>query len=126
MPSSPVRLLVVSPILALALVTLAPAAFSNPKAKHALPPREPSGVDHIVVVMMENRSFDHLFGWHPTAEAENQESYPDPDAGGALVPTHQLSPDDYTGCGHPDPDHSWQGGRAQLNGGLMNGFLAGA
>src|ERR1700730_10232836 len=22
-----------------------------------------SGIDHIVVVMMENRSFDHLFGW---------------------------------------------------------------
>ena len=25
-------------------------------------------IQHIVVVMMENRSFDHLLGWHPTAD----------------------------------------------------------
>jgi phospholipase C len=106
---------------------LVPAVgFSRAKDKHRLPPRDTSGVDHIVVVMMENRSFDHLFGWHPTADAQNQElSYPDPDNGDVIVPTQQLSPADYTGCGHPDPDHSWQAGRAQLNGGLMNGFLAG-
>jgi phospholipase C len=109
------------------LLVLAPQAFSKPKDKHALPPRGKSGVDHIIVVMMENRSFDHLFGWHPTADAVNQElSYPDPDNANVPVPTHQLSPDDYTGCGHPDPDHSWTGGRAQYNGGSMDGFLAGS
>jgi phospholipase C len=27
------------------------------------------------------------------------------------------------GCGHPDPDHSWKGGRTQLNGGKCDGFL---
>jgi phospholipase C len=26
-----------------------------------------SGVDHVVLVMMENRSFDHLIGWLPAA-----------------------------------------------------------
>ena len=106
---------------------LGPAAgFAKPKDKHPLPPRDTSGVDHIIVVMMENRSFDHLFGWHPTADAQNQGlSYPDPDNGNVIVPTQQLSPADYTGCGHPDPDHSWEGGRAQLNGGLMDGFLEG-
>ena len=26
-----------------------------------------SGIEHIVVVMMENRSFDHLLGWFPGA-----------------------------------------------------------
>ena len=35
---------------------------AKPKDKHSLPPRQKSGVDHIVVVMMENRSFDHLLG----------------------------------------------------------------
>jgi len=105
----------------------APAALARSKDKHRLPPRETSGVDHIVVVMMENRSFDHLLGWHPTAEGEQAGlSYPDPEAGNVLLPTHQLSPLDYTGCGHPDPDHSYSGGRAQYNGGAMNGFLAGS
>jgi phospholipase C len=105
----------------------APAALAKSKDKHQLPPRDTSGVDHIVVVMMENRSFDHLLGWHPTADAVQEGlSYPDPEAGNALVPTHQLSPLDYTGCGHPDPDHSWAGGRAQYDGGAMDGFLAGS
>jgi phospholipase C len=27
------------------------------------------------------------------------------------------------GCGHPDPDHSWSGGRVAYNDGLMDGFL---
>jgi phospholipase C len=26
-----------------------------------------SGIDHVVVVMMENRSFDHMLGWLPGA-----------------------------------------------------------
>ena len=57
--------------LLLVLLALAPGALSKPKDKHPLPPRDTSGVDHIVVVMMENRSFDHFFGWHPTADAQN-------------------------------------------------------
>ena len=28
-----------------------------------LPNPTSSGIEHIVVVMMENRSFDHLLGW---------------------------------------------------------------
>jgi phospholipase C len=28
-----------------------------------LPPPETSGIEHIVVLMMENRSFDHMLGW---------------------------------------------------------------
>ena len=37
-------------------------------ATPALPLPDASGIDHIVVVMMENRSFDHFFGWVPGAE----------------------------------------------------------
>jgi phospholipase C len=108
------------------LQVLALAASGKTKDKHQLPPRETSGVDHIVVVMMENRSFDHLLGWHPTADGIQQGlSYPDPENANTAVPTHQLSPLDYTGCGHPDPDHSWSAGRAQYDGGAMDGFLAG-
>ena len=112
--------------LSCAVLIFAPAALAKPKDKHLLPPRDTSGVDHIVVVMMENRSFDHLLGWHPTADAtQDGLLYPDPENANALEATHQLSPLDYTGCGHPDPDHSWEGGRAQYNGGAMDGFLEG-
>src|SRR5919202_250051 len=34
----------------------------------------------------------------------------------------RLAPD-FQGCAHPDPDHSWDGGRQQVNGGRMDGFL---
>jgi phospholipase C len=30
---------------------------------------------------------------------------------------------DFQGCAHPDPDHSWEGGRVQFNGGHVDGFL---
>src|SRR6267143_1895776 len=32
-----------------------------------LPAPEKSGIDHVVLVMMENRSFDHFLGWLPGA-----------------------------------------------------------
>jgi phospholipase C len=109
------------PLAVLLLCVAVPLTFAKPKDKHDLPPRATSGVDHIVVVMMENRSFDHLLGWHPTADAEQQDlSYPDKN--GTLQPTFALAPD-YQGCAHPDPDHSWAGGRLDYNGGTMDGFL---
>jgi phospholipase C len=75
------------------------------------------------VLMMENRSFDHYFGWHPTANAIQNTSYPDPQNGGALVDTRHASTlsAQWQGCGHPDPDHSWDGGRAQMTGGFLEG-----
>ncbi|HEU5180964.1 MAG TPA: alkaline phosphatase family protein [Candidatus Polarisedimenticolia bacterium] len=79
-----------------------------------------SRIKKIVVVMMENRSFDHLLGWHPTADGM-QEGLSYPDDGGNLQPTHHL--EDFQGCGHPDPDHSYAGGRENVAEGAMNGFL---
>jgi phospholipase C len=87
----------------------------------ALPPPSRSGIEHIVVVMMENRSFDHLLGWLPNANGR-QAGLTYLDAAGMTHQTHALAPD-YTGCGHPDPDHSYGGGRVQYDGGLMDGFL---
>jgi phospholipase C len=82
---------------------------------------EDSGIEHIVVVMMENRSFDHLLGWLPNADAK-QDGLTFLDRSGVAHPTGPLAPD-FTGCGHPDPDHSYTGGREQFNGGAMDGFL---
>ncbi|HEX2772386.1 MAG TPA: alkaline phosphatase family protein, partial [Micromonosporaceae bacterium] len=85
-----------------------------------LPDPASSGIDHIVVVMMENRSFDHYLGWLPGADGK-QAGLTYLDRAGTRHRTHHL--DDYQGCDHPDPDHSWDGGRIQYNGGACDGFL---
>jgi phospholipase C len=86
-----------------------------------MPAPHPSGIEHVVIVMMENRSFDHFLGWHPTADAQ-QEGLSYQDGAGAVHNTFALAPD-YMGCGHPDPDHSFDGSRVATNGGAMDGFL---
>jgi phospholipase C len=90
-------------------------------APAALPPPARSGIDHIVVVMMENRSFDHFLGWMPKADGR-QAGLTYTDAAGATHSTYPLAPD-FQGCAHPDPDHSYNGGRVQYNNGACDGFL---
>ncbi|MEK6276776.1 MAG: alkaline phosphatase family protein [Actinomycetota bacterium] len=80
-------------------------------------------IDTFVVLMMENRSFDHYFGWHPKADGRNA-GLVYPDAAGNPVATHHLTPD-FQGCDFRDPDHGWNGGRHQYGGGQMNGFVQG-
>jgi len=79
-----------------------------------------SGIDHIVVVMMENRSFDHYFGWVPGADGK-QAGLQYLDRNGDPQATHRLI--DFQGCGNPDPDHSYEGGRIELNDGACDGWL---
>jgi phospholipase C len=89
-------------------------------AAAALPTPATSGIDHIVVVMMENRSFDHFLGWLPGANGRQAGlTYTDP--AGVRHSTHHLT--DYQGCAHPDPDHSFRGGRVAFNGGACDGWL---
>jgi len=90
-------------------------------AKPTLPNPRNSGIEHIVVMMMENRSFDHLLGWLPDADGQ-QAGLSYTDAAGVSHPTYPLAPD-YQGCGHPDPDHSYEGGRIEYNGGACDGWL---
>ncbi len=78
-------------------------------------------IDTFVVLMMENRSFDHYLGWLPGADGR-QEGLLYADAEGQAQATRPMAPD-WQGCDHPDPDHSWEGGREQMNGGRMDGFL---
>src|SRR5499425_2173774 len=87
----------------------------------SLPLPQESGIEHIVVLMMENRSFDHFLGWLPNAEGM-QAGLTYLDANGVAHATHALAPD-FQGCSDPDPDHSYEGGRVQYAGGAMDGFL---
>src|ERR1700745_672723 len=80
-----------------------------------------SQIRHVVVVMMENRSFDHFLGWLPNADGK-QAGLSYVDQTGAIHYTHHLA-GDFTGCGHVQPDHSYQGGRIQYDAEKMDGFL---
>jgi phospholipase C len=96
--------------------------------------------DTVVVVMMENRSFDHYWGWLATNDeymeagrsrygadfrvnGQVAQAYPAPNGGGRVetyyLPDGPDEPNPYRGCGHPDPGHGWDSGRAQRD----NGFV---
>jgi phospholipase C len=89
--------------------------------KKLLPSPNKSGIEHVVVAMMENRSFDHLLGWLPGADGR-QAGLSYLDAKGAAHPTAPLAPD-FQGCGHPDPDHSYAGSRTDYDNGACDGWL---
>src|SRR5437867_11534770 len=80
-----------------------------------------SGIEHIVLTMMENRSFDHLLGWLPRADGR-QAGVSYTDGAGASFSTFPLAPD-FQGCGHQDPDHSYAGARIEYNDGACDGWL---
>ncbi len=101
---------------------LLPAAAAGPQIYSSLPAAAASGLDHIVVVCMENRSFDHYLGWLPGADGRQKGlSYKD-SAGRAHATHHMLN---RNGCGNNDPDHSFEGGRLQFNNGKLDGFRKG-
>jgi phospholipase C len=90
-------------------------------APSALPDPVTSGIDHIIVVMMENRSFDHYLGWLPGADGM-QAGLSYTDAAGKSHATYPLAPE-FQGCAYQDPDHSHEGALTQYNGGACDGFL---
>jgi phospholipase C len=84
-------------------------------------------ITHVIVVMKENRAFDHLLGklhdeGQPGVDAIPASfTNPDPSDAGVTVPFHQT-----TTCIHYDPDHQWSAMHTQVNGGAMNGFVESA
>jgi phospholipase C len=104
-----------------ALATAALSILPRIAVTQTLPPPEAAGFEHVVVVMMENRSFDHFFGWLPGANGK-QAGLIYKDSVGVSHPTHSLPPD-YQGCGFLDPGHSYTQGRVQYDNGKCDGFL---
>ena len=124
MPMSRRKLLATGATIAGA-VTIGPAlrasaASSLRISPSSLPDPAASGIDHIVVVCMENRSFDHFLGWLPGANGQ-QAGLSFRDRNGVPHPTFHLRT--FQGCGHPDPDHSYQGARTEYNNGACDGWL---
>jgi phospholipase C len=99
----------------------APGAVARAAAPARLPRPGASGIDHVVVVMMENRSFDHVMGWLPGADGK-QAGLTFLDPAGMPHSTYPLAPD-FQGCAHADPDHSYDGARIEWNNGACDGWL---
>ena len=82
-------------------------------------------INHIVVLMQENRSADTYFGQlhsegQPAYKAEPTTGNPNPLVSGAtIVPFHKTSL-----CETSDLNHSWNGTHQEWNNGAMNGFTA--
>ncbi len=81
-----------------------------------------AGIDHIVVLMMENRSFDHYFGALRAIEGQailgltGDES----NLGLDLVPVPVFVMDEFE---PKDPPHTWEECHFQFNQGENNGFV---
>lgn len=80
-------------------------------------------VDAIVVLCMENRSFDHYLGSLRLLEGRKDVdglsgTESNPGTGGAAVTVHKL--EDYT---PEDPPHGWDACHAQWNNGANDGFV---
>ena len=95
-------------------------ARASAAAAATVTPHGRNGVELIVVLMMEIRSFDHFLGWLPGADGRQDLAYLSADSN--VYPNYPLAPD-FQGCGYSDPDHSWEGWLIQHNFGKMDGFL---
>lgn len=90
-------------------------------AKAALSSPRNAPFDTVVVLMMENRSFDHVLGWFPGADG-HQAGLSFLDAKGRARFTRPLAPD-FQGCASYDPRHDWQSVARQYNAGRCDGWL---
>jgi len=97
----------------------------TPDPEAGLQSRDPADViDTVVILMMENRSFDHYFGALTLEEGRTDVdgltadmANPHPD--GTLVPPFLAE----TNCLTQDPPHSWSRSRDQLADGRCDGFV---
>jgi phospholipase C len=90
-------------------------------ASSTIRPDGSRGVRHVVILMMENRSFDHFLGWVPGADGRHDLTFVSA-VDGNTYPNYPLAPD-FQGCGYSDPDHSWEGWLVEYNYGKLDGFL---
>jgi phospholipase C len=109
-----------------ALLPLVLAAVLIPQpapTQPAPPPSAPPGLEKIrqfVFIMQENRSFDHYFGTYPGAEGMPPGVCLPSGAGACAAPYHNAAAVNLGG------GHFYYNALACIDGGLMDGFLAGS
>lgn len=88
-------------------------------------------IDHVVIFIQENRSFDHYFGSYPGVKGFNdtsaafQQPYPantSSSPNGVLLPFHLDTSSTNAACTH-DITHDWVPQHGSWNNGAMDGFV---
>jgi len=92
-----------------------------------------SAVKHVVVLMQENRSFDHYFGTlkgvrgfsdrTPFIQTNGNTIFQQPNGSGITLPFHADTTTTSAQC-LADLDHSWTGTHNARNGGKWNGWIS--
>jgi phospholipase C len=102
----------------LVLVALLVALGVPARAVAAPPPEGIHKIQHVIMIMQENRSFDSYFGTYPGVNGiPGGVCVPDPLHGGCVAPFHD--PEDVN-FGGP---HAAKDALADINGGRMDGFV---
>jgi phospholipase C len=127
---SPRRLLIALLVIAAIAVAAAVGPVSHRSSAEAAGKAKPKPllgihkIQHVIVIMQENRSFDHYFGTYPGAEGIPMQNgvptvcSPDPATGQCVKPYHDPA-DLNTGGPHGE-----QHAIADIDGGKMDGFVA--
>jgi phospholipase C len=115
--------LVVIVILSLVFAT-ATAAGAHGGHHHLSQTHGIDKIDHVVVLMQENRSYDSYFGplhfqGQPNSAREPNRPNPNPLGGPPIHPFLTTTP-----CTTADLNHSWDGTHDEIDGGRMDGFTA--
>jgi len=110
------------------------ALGANPLVERALAAAPKAGkltdIEHVVILIQENRSFDHYFGTLPGVrgfsdpsgqQTLHQPGYPAPGYNGELLPFH-LETGGTPQC-FPDITHNWVPQHESWDGGQMDGFV---
>jgi len=86
----------------------------------------PVGIKNYVYLMMENRSYDHVFGARKLVEGNMDgdgltAAMTNPNTAGMAIAPYvpSMGPEECV----MDPDHSWDGSRAEWNMGACDGFV---
>jgi phospholipase C len=99
-----------------------------PNPAHDFSPATLANIDHIVVLTMENRSFDHMLGYLSLPREQGGASRSDVDGlkgnesnvyQGKTFPTFPLTETLFA----PDPPHGYEPVHQAINGGAMDGFV---
>jgi phospholipase C len=120
-------------VVVLLIVAMAGVASADPSSAHgrttALSARAGTSggitnIDHVVVLMQENRSFDSYlsqlhFQGQPQSSVESEKPNPNPFGGRPIHPFLTTNP-----CTTTDLNHGWDATHNEIDGGRMDGFTA--